>query len=192
MSMPNPAGVLSPADELLSESEARELANRILALSDAEGTSVAITSSWTGNTRSAVNRITTAGEVRDTSVSVTARFGNRVASSSTNRLDDDAKWRRRPAANGGDRRHSGSSATSGCPRRVRAGIPLAHGLRHARPGHRSVGARCGGRSTPASCPSTGPTRAAPRSTDRCTHGKACRHGELRGVGRPASRCGSDT
>lgn len=77
------------SDDLLTEAEARELAERVLEMSVAEETEVEIESRWTGNTRSAVNRITTAGEVENTSVSVTARFGRREASASTNRLDDE-------------------------------------------------------------------------------------------------------
>jgi predicted Zn-dependent protease len=76
-------------DDLLTEAEARELADRVLAMSPADETEVSVRSDWTGNTRSAVNRITTAGEVEDTSVSVTARYGRRAASTSTNRLDEE-------------------------------------------------------------------------------------------------------
>jgi len=77
------------APDLLTEARARELADRVLALSSADETEVGVGGSWTGNTRSAVNRITTAGEVENTSISVTARFGRRQASVSTNRLDED-------------------------------------------------------------------------------------------------------
>lgn len=77
------------ANDLLSEAAARELAERVLAMSPADETEVSVGSGWTGNTRSAVNRITTAGEVENTSVSVTARFGRREASTSTNRLDEE-------------------------------------------------------------------------------------------------------
>ncbi|HSM08880.1 MAG TPA: TldD/PmbA family protein [Gemmatimonadota bacterium] len=77
------------ANDLLSEAAARELADRVLAMSPADETEVSVGSGWTGNTRSAVNRITTAGEVENTSVSVTARFGRREASTSTNRLDEE-------------------------------------------------------------------------------------------------------
>lgn len=73
----------------LTEAAARELAHRVLRMSPAEETAVAIGNRWTGNTRSAVNRITTAGEVENTTVSVTARFGRREASVRTNRLDDE-------------------------------------------------------------------------------------------------------
>ncbi|MFW6083771.1 MAG: TldD/PmbA family protein [Gemmatimonadota bacterium] len=75
--------------DLLTEAEARALADRVLALSTADETEISISSRWTGNTRSAVDRITTAGEIENTSVSVTARFGRREASASTNRLDDE-------------------------------------------------------------------------------------------------------
>ena len=76
--------------DLLSEAQARQIAENILAMSSADDTSVSVSNSWTGNTRSAVNRITTAGEVTNTSVSVSARFGQRQASVSTNRLDADS------------------------------------------------------------------------------------------------------
>jgi predicted Zn-dependent protease len=75
--------------DLLTEAEARELAERVLQMSEAESTEVSVSSGWTGNTRWAVNRITTAGEMVNTSVSVTARFGRREASVSTNRLGDE-------------------------------------------------------------------------------------------------------
>lgn len=76
--------------DLLTEAQAREITEGILAMSSADDTSVSVSNSWTGNTRSAVNRITTAGEVTNTSVSISARFGQRQASVSTNRLDDDS------------------------------------------------------------------------------------------------------
>ncbi len=76
--------------DLLTEAQAREIAEGILAMSNADDTSVSVSDSWTGNTRSAVNRITTAGEVTNTSVSISARFGQRQASVSTNRLDNDS------------------------------------------------------------------------------------------------------
>jgi len=76
--------------DLLTEAQAREIADGILSMSNADDTSVSVSNSWTGNTRSAVNRITTAGEVTNTSVSVSARFGQRQASVSTNRLDADS------------------------------------------------------------------------------------------------------
>ncbi|MEE8487199.1 MAG: TldD/PmbA family protein, partial [Gemmatimonadota bacterium] len=73
--------------DLLTEAQAREIVERILAMSGADDTSVSVLNSWTGNTRSAVNRITTAGEVTNTAVSVSARFDRRQASVITNRLD---------------------------------------------------------------------------------------------------------
>ncbi len=76
--------------DLLTEAQAREITDSILSMSNADDTSVSVSNSWTGNTRSAVNRITTAGEVTNTSVSVSARFGQRQASVSTNRLDTDS------------------------------------------------------------------------------------------------------
>jgi predicted Zn-dependent protease len=80
-----PASTGSP---LLSRDEARALADRVLKLSPADETRVAITSGWTGNTRFADANITTSGGVTDTTVVVTATLGRRRASASTNTLDD--------------------------------------------------------------------------------------------------------
>ena len=73
----------------LTEQEARELTDRILGLSGAEGTEVRVQSGWEANTRFAVNRVTTAGRSEDVSIQITARFGKRAASVTTNRLDDE-------------------------------------------------------------------------------------------------------
>jgi predicted Zn-dependent protease len=72
----------------LSRDDARALAERVLRLSRAEQARVSINSGATGNTRFAANQISTAGDVTDTTVTVTSAFGRRVASSTTNRLDD--------------------------------------------------------------------------------------------------------
>ena len=74
----------------MSSDDAGALAERILGMSGADETSVAITSGWTGNTRYAVNRVTTAGEATDATVTITARVGRRSATAETNRFDDES------------------------------------------------------------------------------------------------------
>jgi predicted Zn-dependent protease len=81
----------SPANQPrqgLSASEARQLCDRILKFSGAENARVNITSGVEGFTRTAVNRVTTAGVTDDISVQITSAFGKRVATITTNRLDD--------------------------------------------------------------------------------------------------------
>lgn len=72
----------------LSRDEARSLAVRVLGFSRAEQARVSINSGATGNTRFASNQISTSGDVTDTTVTITSAFGRRVASSTTNLLDD--------------------------------------------------------------------------------------------------------
>jgi predicted Zn-dependent protease len=74
----------------LSRDEARALAGRALRFSRAEQARVSINSGETGNTRFAANQVSTSGDVTDTTVTVTSAFGRHVASSTTNRLDDDS------------------------------------------------------------------------------------------------------
>jgi predicted Zn-dependent protease len=72
----------------LSRDDARSLAQRVLGFSRAEQARVSINSDETGNTRFAANQVSTSGDVTDTTVTVTTAFGRRVASSTTNALDD--------------------------------------------------------------------------------------------------------
>lgn len=72
----------------LSRDEARALCASILKFSVAEQARVNVWSSALGNTRFAVNQITTSGDVTNVDVSVTSAFGRRVASATTNRLDE--------------------------------------------------------------------------------------------------------
>lgn len=74
--------------EWLSRAEARQLAERVLALSKADGCQVSLSSGANGNTRYARNEVTTTGDAVDASATVTARFGKRTASVTTNVLDD--------------------------------------------------------------------------------------------------------
>jgi len=72
----------------LSRAAARQLCERVLGKSKAEGCQVNVTAGTNGNTRYARNDVTTAGDTDDASVSVTSRFGKRVATVGTNVLDD--------------------------------------------------------------------------------------------------------
>lgn len=72
----------------LSREEAKGLCERILAMSRAEQARVSLDSGWRGYTRVATNRITSAGGSDDVNITITSVFGKRVASASTNRLDD--------------------------------------------------------------------------------------------------------
>ncbi|MEJ2339659.1 MAG: TldD/PmbA family protein [Gemmatimonadales bacterium] len=72
----------------LSEEEAKQLADRILAMSGADETEVRLRSGRQSNTRYAVNRVTTAGDADDVTAVITARFGQRAGSVTTNKLDD--------------------------------------------------------------------------------------------------------
>ena len=72
----------------LSRAAARQLCERVLGLSKAEGCQVNVNAGTNGNTRYARNDVTTSGDTNDASVAVTSRFGKRVASVGTNILDD--------------------------------------------------------------------------------------------------------
>jgi predicted Zn-dependent protease len=76
--------------QYLSRDEARALAERVLSFSRADQARVNIASGSEGNTRFAVNQISTAGDVTNATVTITSAFGRQVASSTTNRFDDDA------------------------------------------------------------------------------------------------------
>jgi predicted Zn-dependent protease len=78
----------APGPALMSREEARALADRVLAMSRADQTRVAITASAPGNTRFADASITTSGTISDASVTVTATIGRRRASATTNVLDE--------------------------------------------------------------------------------------------------------
>jgi predicted Zn-dependent protease len=72
----------------LTREQAKELAERVLSFSRADQARVAISSGEDGNTRFAVNQISTAGDVTNASLTITSAIGKRVASATTNRLDD--------------------------------------------------------------------------------------------------------
>ncbi len=74
----------------LSREEAQSLTAKILSLSRADQVRLNIRSGWRGFTRYAENRITSSGGSADVRVSITSVFGRRVASLTTNLVDDDA------------------------------------------------------------------------------------------------------
>jgi predicted Zn-dependent protease len=73
----------------LTEEEARALTRRVLELSQADHCRVNISSSMEGNTRFAQNQMSTSGDIQDTTMTVNSAFGRQVASSTTNRFDDE-------------------------------------------------------------------------------------------------------
>ncbi len=74
----------------LSRDDARALAEMVLGLSTADNARVTLSSGRRRFIRSADNRITTAGGSADVSVTILSVFGKRVASVTTNLLDDAA------------------------------------------------------------------------------------------------------
>ena len=74
----------------LSRDEARALTETILGLSTADNARVSLASGRRRFIRSADNRITTAGGSADVSVTILSVFGKRVASVTTNLLDEAA------------------------------------------------------------------------------------------------------
>lgn len=87
MSHINSRSLFAPVD-ILSRSDAQDIANRALKASPADETRVSINSSARADTRFALNQVTTSGENRDTSVTITALVNGRSASVTTNRLDE--------------------------------------------------------------------------------------------------------
>jgi predicted Zn-dependent protease len=73
---------------LLARPDAKALADRVLKMSTADETRIAISSDWQGNTRFAGGEISTSGDSTDTTITVTSTIGKRRASASTNVLDD--------------------------------------------------------------------------------------------------------
>jgi predicted Zn-dependent protease len=72
----------------LSEAEARRISERVLSFSRADHCRVNLNSAVDGNTRFAQNQMSTAGDIRRSTLTVTSAFGQKVASSTTNRFDD--------------------------------------------------------------------------------------------------------
>ncbi len=74
--------------ELLSESQARALCERVLARSTTDGAEVRLRAGRAGNARFARNQITTSADVVDVEVTFTARVGRRSATVTFNVLDE--------------------------------------------------------------------------------------------------------
>ncbi len=75
--------------EGLTRAQARDLCERILARSTADGCQVNLTSGADGNTRFAANQISTSGDTSNAVATVSSRVGRRQASVTTNLFDDD-------------------------------------------------------------------------------------------------------
>jgi predicted Zn-dependent protease len=73
---------------LITRDQAKELADHIITLSQADQTRVNIVSEWSGNTRFADGSITTSGGITDTTVTITVTLGRRRASATSNVLDE--------------------------------------------------------------------------------------------------------
>ena len=73
---------------LITRDQAKELADHIITLSQADQTRVNIVSEWSGNTRFADASITTSGGIIDTTVTITVTLGRRRASATSNVLDE--------------------------------------------------------------------------------------------------------
>jgi predicted Zn-dependent protease len=74
----------------MTREQMQTIAERALSFSTADDARVHITAGAQGNTRFAVNQITTGGDVQNVTVVVTSAFGRRVASATTNGVDDEA------------------------------------------------------------------------------------------------------
>jgi len=75
--------------EGLTREQARDLCERVLARSTADGCQVSLRSGADGNTRFAANQISTSGDTSDAVATVSSRVGRREASVSTNLFDDE-------------------------------------------------------------------------------------------------------
>jgi predicted Zn-dependent protease len=74
----------------LSRSDAEAIAQKVLSFSTADDARVNLFSGSEGNTRFARNQVSTSGDAYDANVTVTSAFGKKVASATTNSLDDEA------------------------------------------------------------------------------------------------------
>jgi predicted Zn-dependent protease len=77
-------------NRFFTRDEAEAIARKVLAFSQADQARVNLTSGMSGNTRFAENQVSTSCDVSNASVVVTSAFGNRVASATTNRFDDES------------------------------------------------------------------------------------------------------
>jgi predicted Zn-dependent protease len=80
--------LLTARPGILTREEMETIARRALSFSVADEARVNISSTARGNTRFALNQITTGGDLQDVTVVVTSAFGRRVATATTNGVDD--------------------------------------------------------------------------------------------------------
>jgi predicted Zn-dependent protease len=80
-------------EALMTEAEARELVERVVAMSEADEIQVSVNSSQAGNTRFANNRMSTSGSVTDAQMGVQSSFGRRSAVVTTNDLSEESLLR---------------------------------------------------------------------------------------------------
>ncbi|CAN5168236.1 TldD/PmbA family protein [soil metagenome] len=89
--MTRPKSLFSQGQALyLSREEAQRVGQQALRSATADETRIIINSGARANTRFAENQISTAGDNYNATVTVRSVFGRRVASASTNRLDDES------------------------------------------------------------------------------------------------------
>lgn len=75
---------------IMSETEARAILHKVIALSGADECSAQLTGSVEGNIRFALNNVSTSGVVSNTELSVRVAFGRRVGSTTINEFNDEA------------------------------------------------------------------------------------------------------
>src|SRR5947207_11521068 len=75
---------------LLSEAEAKRLAERVLALSKADETQVNITGGNSANMRFAANSVTTSGYADELTITVQSHKGKKRGSANTTEMSDEA------------------------------------------------------------------------------------------------------
>ncbi|MBS7457492.1 TldD/PmbA family protein [Coralloluteibacterium stylophorae] len=73
---------------IYTEQQAREILEKVIALSTADETSATLGGSIDGNIRFALNNVSTSGVVSDASLAVQASFGKRTGTASINQFDD--------------------------------------------------------------------------------------------------------
>src|SRR5688500_9582146 len=80
---------MSLTTKLPTREEMQDITRRALEMSKADEARVTVSSGTTGNTRFAGAEITTSGTSTDTTVTISSAFGRKVASATTNVLDDE-------------------------------------------------------------------------------------------------------
>src|SRR5688572_32049556 len=80
---------MSLTTKLPTREEMQDITRPGLAMSKADEARVTVSSGTTGNTRFAGAEITTSGTSTDTTVTISSAFGRKVASATTNVLDDE-------------------------------------------------------------------------------------------------------